>query len=198
MSCVVGVITDRLAVLVADTRRCETATNQDGRHIVVSEDTTKIFRLSENTAIGFTGTYEIAMQMLSYIESTANKDDETMADTAAALGASYINGVNTSDKLQFVVVGINSNGKISSYTFKNGETKSPVEHTCETQSTITYHILCDTVFDEILQNDLLEAYNSSEEDLDVRMVAACDRYIRYVAQRNDTVNTSTQHIIIGT
>lgn len=195
MSAVINVVTPFFVSLVADARR--NGTLKDGSSVVLSENTHKIFRLSPLVAVGFTGVYEYAIQVLNSLNEIVGFNPLISSDDLAERAQSVTQLLLGPGNLQFVVTGRNSSGVMAAYTYRRDSDISIEEHLISSDEPCKYQILCDTDLKHIFQRALTSVINANPPNLPLSIAECCSQHIKLISEINSTVNNRTEQIILA-
>ena len=189
MSVVINVLFNGKSYLMSDGRaRCATT------HEIKSENQPKIVMISDEIAVGYTGTLEFAELMLKNYLILKNKHDISSFDRKFNL-LNEIAKCLYSDRayrISFLMSGMAEDGLMKTYTSGSSVNFQVQKLVCN-QAIQLIEIGSDAIDFNAYMNAFLPTAHGSVES---KIMQTMQRYIKAVADRDDTVNTNITRIIL--
>ena len=196
MSIIINVLLPGGSILVSDSRMSNTV---NGKTTVLSENIQKIFRIKRHVAVGFTGSYQLAMVIKSVCE-VGPIQKLKYADLIAASLRNWLpqNGNQQLGSIEIIVSGLCSNGMIESFTLDGKNDYELKRYSIDRDSPVCYTMLCDTPFNTIFEASLIEAIQRGaiKNNVERQILLCASNHIRYVASINPTVNDNIHALIV--
>ena len=198
MSIVVNVLFNEKSYLVGDQR----VSRKEGNAIVpLSETGHKVFRLSNNVSIGFTGSYELAMGVWERVTLWAknNPVPAQSADIVARqLHRAFLESGDQFNKALCVVVsGVTSSGNMARYTFRIENGCAMDEQIVTPQAPVVYTLLGEDVANQLdFEGRLIASIRNSGNNPDSAIVSCLRDFVVSVSEITETVNSNVEVIIV--
>ncbi len=189
MSVVINVLFNGKSYLMSDGRTRYAAT-----HEIKSENQPKIVMISDEIAVGYTGTLEFAELMLKNYLILKNKNDISSFDRKFNL-LNEIAKFLYSDRaycISFLMSGMAEDGKMKTYTSGSSVNFQVQKLVCG-QAIQLIEIGSDAIDFKAYMNAFLPTAHGSAES---KIMQTMQRYIKAVADHDDTVNTNITRIIL--
>lgn len=186
MSLIISAMKGRRGILAGDTRVV------DENEKVLDDNGQKIFKISKYTAIGFTGSYELALELKNVLEC---QSDVKYADEVRDFSYRYLyrqSRYNPMD-LNCIVIGITSWHWLKQYWITKPEgIGSELESYEEHSTPFKFSYMCagyDTYMEHL--DEMIQEYRfNSFKDMD----DLANRYIQYGSSQSHTINNKLEII----